>query len=119
MTMSDKDTELDLLFDEARRTRRGMPDHLAVRILEDAEYVRLKRLTPASRVRPAFLQSIVDGLGGWKGIGGLVTASVVGVWVGFSAPAFLPDPASYFVAQDPSYMVASLGLEGAFLEEAE
>lgn len=119
MTMSDNDTELDLLFAEARRTCSDFPDDLAVRILTDAEAVRLKNTKSVPRPVRGFLQNFIATLGGWQGLSGLATASVVGVWVGFSAPSFLPDPASYFVGQDASYMVANLGLEAAFLEESE
>lgn len=119
MTMSDKNTELDLLFAEARQTRSELPDDLAVRILTDAETIRLGAAKAAQRDRRGLLSKLIDGLGGWQAMSGLAAASVVGAWIGFSAPSFLPDPASYFVAQDPSYMVANLGLEAAFLEEAE
>ena len=51
--------------------------------------------------------------------GGLVAASVVGVWIGASAPAFLPDPATFIYPQEATFTVADLGLDTTFLEDAE
>lgn len=119
MTTSDNDTDLDLLFAEARRSSPELPDDLAVRILTDAEAVRLERSRPAVPADRGLIRSLYDGLGGWQGLGGLMAASVAGVWVGFAAPSYLPDPASYFVSQDTSYLVANMGLEPTFLEELE
>ena len=119
MTISHDDSDLELLFAEARRSGPELPDDLAVRILTDAEAVRLERTRPAAPADRGLFRGLYGALGGWRGLGGLVAASVAGVWVGFSGPSFLPDPASYFVSQDASYMVADLGLEPTFLEELE
>ncbi len=117
MTMADDDTELNQLFAQARAGRRHLPDDLAVRIMTDAEQVRLDRL--AKRVPPgrSTWRRLLDGIGGWQGLGGLVAASAAGVWIGFSAPAFLPDPATYLFSQDATYEVADL--DAVFLEDTE
>lgn len=86
----------------------------------DAEAVRLARLAPSSAKCPrGLLRRLADGLGGWQGMGGLLAASVTGVWIGFAAPAFLPDPANYLMTQDTTYLVADLGLSFDYLEETE
>lgn len=115
MTMSDDDMELDDLFARARQDRMSLPDDLAVRIQTDAEAVRLARL---SFLAPRRWPRLFEGLGGWQGFGGLVAASAAGIWIGFSAPAFLPDPAN-LLAQDVSYLVADLGYDTTFLESTE
>ena len=56
MTMADDDTELNQLFAQARAGRRYLPDDLAVRIMTDAEQVRLDRL--AKPVPPAIMNMI-------------------------------------------------------------
>lgn len=117
--ISDDDRDLDLLFAEARRSSPELPDDLGVRILTDAEAVRLERTRPAVPANRGLFRGLYAAVGGWQGLGGLVAASVAGVWVGFSAPSFLPDPARYFVSQDTSYLVADLGLEPTFLEDLE
>ncbi|APG46252.1 hypothetical protein [Phaeobacter porticola] len=38
------------------------------------------------------LRDLLANLGGWPALGGLVTASAVGLWIGLAPPAFLPDP---------------------------
>ena len=119
MTMAEDDTELDQLFAQARQNRPELPDDLAVRILTDAEAVRLDRLRPAARPQRTLWARVLDGIGGWQGMSGLAAASAAGVWIGFSAPAFLPDPATYIYAQDLTFVVADLGLDTTFLEGAE
>ncbi|WP_170758920.1 hypothetical protein [Ruegeria lacuscaerulensis] len=117
--MAEDDMELDQLFAQARQNRPELPDDLAVRILTDAESVRLDRLAQAAQPpRPLWVR-MLDGIGGWQGMSGLVAASAAGVWIGFSAPGFLPDPAAYIYAQDVTFVVADLGLDTTFLEDAE
>lgn len=115
MNMADHDTELEDLFAQARATRDVLPDALAVRIETDAEAVRLAR---RSKATPSWRQRL-RGIGGWQGLGGLVAASAAGVWIGFSAPAFLPDPAEYFVSSETTYLMADLNLDDDYLEDVE
>ncbi|WP_253276812.1 hypothetical protein [Ruegeria sp. 6PALISEP08] len=117
--MTDDNLELDQLFAQARQQRPALPDDLAVRIQTDAEAVRLNRMKPAPGPRPALLERLVRNLGGWQGLSGLVAASAAGVWIGFSAPAFLPDPVNLLTSQETAYFVADLGYDTSFLEITE
>lgn len=102
------DAALDALFngmiDAGRRAPAEPSGALLARVLSDALAVqdarspaaagRAARLSvpprPASRVSmPGFWQSILAGLGGWAAVGGLATATIAGLWVGFSPPAAL------------------------------
>ncbi|WP_074733749.1 hypothetical protein [Ruegeria halocynthiae] len=114
--MADQDKELDQLFAQAREARDVFPDHLAVRIETDAEAIRLTRAVPAKR---RTWRQRMRGIGGWQGLGGLVAASAAGVWIGFSAPTFLPDPVVYFTSQETTYLMADLNLDEYYLEDAE
>lgn len=116
MDMADYERELDDLFAQARQTRDTLPEGLAVRIETDAEAVRLSRLP---RPAPATWRQRIAGIGGWTGLGGLVAASVAGVWVGFAAPSFLPDPAEYLVSHESSVFLADLSFDVTYLEETE
>ena len=40
---------------------------------------------PDAVARGGFLGGLLAALGGWGGIGGLATAAVAGVWIGFSS----------------------------------
>ncbi|EEE36418.1 hypothetical protein RKLH11_251 [Rhodobacteraceae bacterium KLH11] len=93
-----------------------LPDALAVRIETDAEAVRLARSAP--KARRVWRQWIAL-IGGWQGMGGLVAASAAGVWIGFSAPTFLPDPVDYFALSETTYLLADLNLDETYLEDAE
>ncbi|MDX1742106.1 MAG: hypothetical protein R3186_00715, partial [Ruegeria sp.] len=117
--MAEDDMDLDQLFAKARQTRTDLPDDLAVRIVTDAEKVRLDRLKPAASSRRSVWARMLDGIGGWQSKGGLAAASAAGVWIGFSAPDFLPDPAAIIYPQESSFVVADLGLDTTFLEDAE
>ncbi|NOD92134.1 hypothetical protein GS636_04965 [Ruegeria sp. HKCCD4884] len=119
MTMADNDLELDHLFAQARQQRPALPDDLAVRIQTDAEAVRLGRMKSAPKPGPALWDRLVRNLGGWQGLSGLVAASAAGVWIGFSAPAFLPDPANLLTTQETAFLVADLGYDTSFLETTE
>ncbi len=119
MKMADDDMELDDLFAQARAQRDDLPDGLAVRIQTDAEAVRLQRLNARTPVGPRPWVRFLEQIGGWQGFGGLIAASAAGVWIGFSAPAFLPDPASLVTSQDTSYLIADLGFDTSFLEATE
>ena len=118
MKMAEDDMELDQLFAQARQTRPELSDDLTVRIQMDAETVRLDRIKAAAPQRSA-LGRLLEGIGGWRSMGGLVAASAAGIWIGVSAPGFLPDPATIIYPQDTSFTVADLGLDTTFLEDAE
>ncbi len=115
--MTEDEKRLDQLFAQARQDRPELPDALAVRILADAEEVHLGQTKPEGKPSRALWARIVDSVGGWQGMGGLVAASVAGVWIGFAAPGFLPDPATILFGQDTSIVLADL--DTSFLEDAE
>ena len=70
--MTEDEKRLDQLFAQARQGRPELPDALAVRILTDAEEVRLGQTKPEGKPSRALWARIVDGVGGWQGMGGLV-----------------------------------------------
>ena len=107
MAETDKDLKaLDDLFATARRTSPAMPTLLADRILEDAADVQIARAEVAARrlaphpsapatLRPALRlwRQFQAAIGGWPAVGGLMAASLTGLWIGLAPPTFLPDPA--------------------------
>lgn len=76
------DTELEALFEGIRATPPDVPDALMARVVADA--VQLQPGLP-------IWQRVWTTLGGMPGFGGLVTATCVGVWLGVSPPATVPD----------------------------
>ncbi len=114
--MADNEKQLDLLFAEAARTRGYLPDELSVRMMTDAETIRVERMRQVPSAPVPFWRQILDGVGGWQGMGGLVAACVTGVWIGFAAPDFLPDPADFINSQDTNFFVAELDLDTVYLE---
>jgi hypothetical protein len=80
----DTDAWLDQMLDEVGRS--PVPDpsaDLMARVLEDAHALMP---TPVGRMaRTPLWQQIVDGLGGWSAVGGLVAAGVAGLAIGLGA----------------------------------
>jgi hypothetical protein len=82
------DALIDALFVEARAEAAPGADLLA-RILDDA--YRLQPVAPAPgpvRRGGGWFGDLADALGGWRGAGGLATATVAGLWIGLSDTAW-------------------------------
>lgn len=85
--------QLDALFDAALRDVPEPQADFLARLAGDAE--RTLSTPSAARARPAPPKDTLrTALGGWLGLGGLVTATLAGVWIGATAPDMLPDPAT-------------------------
>lgn len=117
MNDTDKDLiDLELYFDAARREVKDLPDGLADRIVADAIEVQDGWQTPKPIARPGVLRQLYDMLGGWPALSGLATACAAGVWIGFSPPSILPDPAQYIMADntyfDDDSLVDAMAEEG-------
>ena len=75
--------DLEAAFDAARAAPAPLPDGLAARIVADAIAHQPRKPLPAR---------ILAALGGPAGVGGLVTATVAGFWLGVAPPADGFDP---------------------------
>lgn len=100
MAMADLDRDDELLegfFRAAREARPAPPGALLARILGDAEAAMPRppevQSEPHPLARPAgggdggVLSWLGAAFGGWRGIGGLATATVAGLWLGYSGLA--------------------------------
>lgn len=82
MTQPDE-FDLEAVFAAARAAPPQMPDGLAVRIVADAQ---------AHLPTVPLWQRVMTSIGGPAGLGGLVTATVVGFWIGIAPPDAMIDP---------------------------
>ncbi|MRH19502.1 dihydroorotate dehydrogenase [Rhodovulum strictum] len=84
------DTELEALFSAARTDRPEPSAALLARVMADAMAEAEARAAPAPapRARPTRggLARILGLIGGWPAMGGLATAGLMGVWIGYAAP---------------------------------
>lgn len=83
--MPAEDAGFEAFLAAARAVRPEPSADLMARILTDA----LAELPPPGGVTPSgagFGARVRAILGGWGSIGGLVTATLAGVWIGFAAP---------------------------------
>ncbi|MBD3662501.1 hypothetical protein [Sulfitobacter aestuariivivens] len=78
------DDALEACFEQARVTQAPLPEAAMARILADAAAVQPRAPRMAWR-------AWVRALGGAPGIGGLITATCVGFWIGIAPPQMLPD----------------------------
>lgn len=95
------EAQLDALFDQARATPPEVPQALMARVLAEAQAAQPR---PARQGWHAWLKA----LGGAPGLGGLITASCMGFWLGVAPPEALPDLAGYLLETDSTYGAGEL-----------
>ena len=83
------DQELDAMLGELSQETPMPSDDLMARVLADAEDLRIVPGSVNPQANDGFIETILSFLGGWKGAGGLVTAGVIGIWIGVSPPTSL------------------------------
>ena len=92
MTKRDEDLGLDLdgLFAEAKADRPVVDERLTARIIADAQALQQSApvLQPERVAERPFARAL-EFLGGWPALGGLVTAAVTGIYIGFAQPSLL------------------------------
>ncbi|MCU9847770.1 hypothetical protein OEZ60_07090 [Defluviimonas sp. WL0024] len=87
------DERLEAFFEAARREPPVPTEALLARIHADARQVQdVARPVAAQVPRVPLRARLAQALGGWQGLGGLVTATAAGLWIGYAGIA---DPASY------------------------
>lgn len=83
----DEDALLETFFDEARAAAPSPSRTLVERILADAENQQAPLAPTTRRPAPSLLSRLRDALGGWGGVGGLATATIAGLYIGFVQPS--------------------------------
>jgi hypothetical protein len=95
MMMTDRDEHmLDDIFAQARAVAPIPSDDLIARVMAGAT---VPQSAPQPAPRRSFGQQVLDLLGGWTAVSGLVTATCAGVWIGVAPPSSVQDyTATYF-----------------------
>ena len=97
------DTDLEAIFDAARAHPPDVPEQLMKRVVADAATHQPGRSGWAR---------LFDMLGGLPGLGGMATATCVGIWIGVAPPTNVPDFAGQILGFE---VTTDEGLEGATL----
>ena len=101
MMMTDhNDDMLDDIFAQARSVTPTPSADLMARVLADAANAmpdQNMKVAPTGRAK-----RILEMLGGWTGVSGLVTATCAGVWIGVAPPAVLQDYAASYYGDEVS-----------------
>jgi hypothetical protein len=110
MTEPDKDDiALDAYFAAARSEKSAPGDVLMARILADAAQAQGRPATPAGAPTPASVstgwRSVLAAIGGWPAMGGMVMATMAGLWIGISPPSALTSFASGLLGETISVQV--------------
>ena len=88
MTMTDPHDEmLDDLFATARKGEVEPSDDLTARVLADADAQQQLAPQVSASTQPGLWAQLMDAIGGWPAVGGLVTATIAGIWIGVAPPA--------------------------------
>lgn len=95
---------VDALLKTARDAPADVSDALMARVLADAEGFRPVMAPPR---QPGIWERLADLVGGWQGMGGLVAATCVGVWIGLSPPDALPDAGAYLLGYETVELMTS------------
>lgn len=111
--MDDKDFELEGYFAAERDATTQPSVELMARIMADAHTHAPTHIpaaqaaqTPQSTARRGMFASLLDAVGGWPSLAGMATATVAGVWIGFSQPAGLDLVAEQLMGtSDTTYLV--------------
>ncbi|SPH17182.1 hypothetical protein DEA8626_00698 [Defluviimonas aquaemixtae] len=80
------DDRLEAFFEAARKRAPEASDALMARVAADA----VREMPRARPAGPSLRSRFLDVIGGWQGIGGLMTATAAGLWIGYAG---LADPA--------------------------
>lgn len=115
--MDDKDFELESYFAAERDVKSQPSVELMARIMADAQThspAAQVAQTPQPTMRPTMRPTVrrgvfaglLDAVGGWPSLAGMATATVAGVWIGFSQPAGLDLVAEQLLGtSDMTYLV--------------
>lgn len=87
MMTDPKSNMLDDLFAEARELAPKPSAALVARVLADAESPRTA--TPIRK--RGLMERMFDMIGGWPAAGGLLAATIAGLWIGVAPPASVED----------------------------
>ena len=89
------DAQLEALFDAALEDAPAPSQSLWEQVLADADSQQpmAPGLVRAMPVKTGWLASLLAAIGGWPSLAGLATATLAGVWFGFTNPEALSESA--------------------------
>ncbi|WP_176438431.1 dihydroorotate dehydrogenase [Actibacterium lipolyticum] len=119
--MHDKDQELELFFAAARDDAPVPSDDLMARVFADSveNMPSGAGIVPAPLVKDGVVTRFLKAIGGWPALAGLATATMAGVWIGYSAPAGLATVTGGVLASsDTGYDIVDLipSMDGFLME---
>jgi hypothetical protein len=114
--MTDRNEHLDVLFESARRHAPVPSEALMARVTADAvaSQAAPDLSTQGTRAKPGPWRQVWQGLGGWPAMGGLVTATCAGIWLGVYPPQSVALVAEGLFTGETVSPLIDMTFEGAF-----
>lgn len=122
MGMTDKDLNETALDDFFAAARADMPDPsgaFLARVLAEAEatqagFARRRGAAPRVSAKGGFLSGLSGVFGGWAGLGGMATATLAGLWIGFAGADQLSSVAAGYMGTTEVLGTVNLLPDGDF-----
>ena len=118
--MKRSETDVEVLLMKARQD--GVPSpssDLMARVLADAEMAQPGPVARSDVQQPGIWSRILEGVGGWPSLGGLVAATVVGFGIGISSWSMIETPAASLLGQSDTLSQYDADLSGLGWELSE
>ncbi|GGH55756.1 hypothetical protein GVY41_11680 [Frigidibacter albus] len=106
--MTETDMELEAFFSAGRAAAAEPSAAFLARVLAEAEAVQAGRIAPAPPPRQGIWAGVLSALGGWGGAGGLATATIAGVWLGFAGVQGSGTLTAFLAASDEAAITLEL-----------
>ena len=112
--------DLDLLFAAARQAPAVPTEALLARVAGDAAALQPAAAQAAASgslrgpSAPGFWPQLREALHGWPALGGLITATLAGLWIGVNPPAAMASAAERYLGLDAAVLLIDLSPEAAF-----
>ena len=116
--MTNKDDELDILFNAARGSTVAPSNDLLGRIMADADAAMPNAHTAPkiTATKSGIFATLWSAIGGWPAAVGMAAATLAGVWIGFSQPAGLDLLTESYLGINSDYSILASGFSAEMWE---
>ena len=107
----DSDNRLEALFEQARAHPPRPSEALMARVMADATAAQARPVGTVQRFAGGF-RALLHKMGGGPAVGGMITASCLGFWLGVAPPDGLPDLAGQILVPQDDTVYDATALAG-------
>ncbi|MEP2030992.1 MAG: hypothetical protein ABJI96_20020 [Paracoccaceae bacterium] len=111
--------EIEALIVKARQDAPSPSVDLLARVLMDAEANQPRATARLGVWRPGLWGRVLEGVGGWPSLGGLIAATIIGFGIGINPSAMIDTPASAMLGSFDTLSQYDADLSGLSWELSE